>query len=472
MWETYYTPATLDEAVELLAEHKDSARIIAGGTDIIIELHRGGRPHIKQLIDITRIPGLDQVTKGDDGLIHLGPLVTQNHVVDSQLCVKHALPLALAAWSEASPQIRNRATVAGNLITASPANDTITPLRALEAQITLRSVRGERTVPLAEFYTGLRKTVMESDEILTDIAFAPLDLVMAKGTFIKLGLRKAQAISVVNIAVVLHYKGDTISKAHVAFGSVAPTIVTAPAVEQALVGKKLTAELIDQVALLALDQATPITDVRGTAAYRTDMLKTLTRRALRAILEGNEAADLPPNPPMLWGENKFTVASSLDKGFSHNDSDPIVTTLNGEQRTITGGNHKSLLRMLREDAGLPGTKEGCAEGECGACTVYLDGAAVMGCLVAAPRAHHASIVTVEGISEDNTLHPVQSAFIKHDAVQCGYCTPGFIMSGAKLIEERHDVSREDVEVAVSGNLCRCTGYYKIIAALKEASQQT
>lgn len=470
MWETYYTPTTLEEAAQYLADHKDGARIIAGGTDLLIELERNTRQGIDTLIDITRIPGLDDVILGDDGLLHIGPLVTQNHIVGSDLCMTHALPLALAAWSEASPQIRNRATVAGNIITASPANDTITPLMALEAQVTLLSVRGTRVVPLSDFYPGIRQTVMEKDEIVSDISFKPLDTASEKGTFIKIGLRKAQAISVINIAIVLSFEGETISDARVTFGSVAPTIIRAPMVEEALVGKPLTEAVINEVAPLALEAATPISDVRSSADYRVEMLKVLTKRGLLSILNGEERLAIPENAPMLWGDNQFKVQAALPESLTHTGHNAIETTINGEAASIEGANHKTLLRMLRENAGLMGTKEGCAEGECGACTVFLDGAAVMSCLVPAPRAHGADLVTIEDLIQDGELHPLQKSFVQYDAVQCGYCTPGIVMAGAKLLEEKQNVSREDVEVALGGNLCRCTGYYSIIDAIRDASQ--
>ncbi|MEW5830337.1 MAG: FAD binding domain-containing protein, partial [Chloroflexota bacterium] len=166
MWQEYISAATTDEVIRVLGRKGDKARIVAGATDLMLELERGVRTGIETLVDVTRIPGLDRITLDEDEVIHLGPLVTHNHCAASKLIRERAYPLARAAWEVGAPQIRNRATVAGNLITASPANDTITPLMALGAWVELQSGQGIRRVPLKDFYTGVRKTVMQADEML------------------------------------------------------------------------------------------------------------------------------------------------------------------------------------------------------------------------------------------------------------------------------------------------------------------
>jgi xanthine dehydrogenase iron-sulfur cluster and FAD-binding subunit A len=464
MWQTYHQVTSLDQALHLLHEHQTNTRIMAGGTDLILELERGQR-HAQTLIDITRLNDLSAISI-ENNVIRLGALVTHNQVVTHPDIIAHALPLAQASWEVGAPQIRNRATVAGNIITASPANDTITPLIALGASVRLASLSGTRIIPLSEFYTGYRQTVMRPDELLTYIHI-PMMPENGRGIFLKLGLRKAQAISVVNVAIMIHFAPDeTIQSATIALGCVAPTIITLPQVTGHMLGGKLTDESIRQFARACADIPKPIDDVRAPATYRKEMIAVMVSRGLTALMTHTQAQNYPHHPALLGAISH----SSLSEPSTISDDNPIIqTTINGQPYTFATGHDKTLLRLLREEAGLIGTKEGCAEGECGACTVFLDGAAVMSCMVSAPRAHGAHITTVEGLADGEHLHPIQSTFIEQGAVQCGYCTPGLIMSGAKLLDEHPNPTHDQILQSISGNLCRCTGYYSIIQAILSAS---
>ena len=147
----------------------------------------------------------------------------------------------------------------------------------------------------------------------------------------------------------------------------------------------------------------------------------------------------------------------------------LTMGLNGEEVTVQVEPDALLIDVLRERLGLMGTKEACGEGECGACTVLLDGRPVTSCLVPARKAHRREVLTVEGLAFEGELHPLQKAFIEHGAVQCGYCTPGMLMSAKALLDRTPHPTDEEIKEAISGNLCRCTGYVKIVEAIKAAS---
>lgn len=468
----YISPRSTNEALELLATLGPRARLIAGGTDLLLELTRGQRPEVDTVIDLSRAPGLDGISLEGSELV-IGPTVTHNLLTSSPEAVQVALPLAQACFEVASPQLRNRATIVGNVVTASPANDTISALRALGCTVEMASANGERVVDLADFYVGVRETVLRPGEMVTGLRVRTLGATQ-RAIFLKLGLRRAQAISVVHMAIVVALEGPLVSSVAIALGSVAPTIVNAVEAEQFLVGKSLTSEVIAEAGHLVASAATPIDDIRATGTYRSEQLRVLTMRGL-AALANNQQGDRWPSIVTLSGETGVRFPSGPRFASDISANDDVHTKVNGFEVIAGGAAGRTLLDWLRDKAGpisgrsLTGTKEGCAEGECGACTVYLDGMAVMSCLVPAARAHLAEVTTIEGLAIDDRLHHLQQAFLDQGAVQCGFCIPGFLMSGAKLLDERTRPSLQDIRTGLAGNLCRCTGYYKIIAAVEQAA---
>ncbi len=148
----------------------------------------------------------------------------------------------------------------------------------------------------------------------------------------------------------------------------------------------------------------------------------------------------------------------------------LQLTVNGELRQVLVEPYYSLLDALRDDIRLTGTKKGCDEGDCGACTVFLNGKPVTSCMVLAHSAHDSEVTTIEGLANLEELHPVQQAFVDHGGLQCGFCIPGLIMSATALLQENPNPTEEEVRFGIGGNLCRCTGYSKVVEAVLAAAE--
>jgi len=148
----------------------------------------------------------------------------------------------------------------------------------------------------------------------------------------------------------------------------------------------------------------------------------------------------------------------------------VKLTVNGTSYELSVQPWETLIEVIRDGLGLTGTKEGCGLGECGACTVIMDGRAVNSCLVLAAEADGKQIITIEGLSEGDKLHPIQQAFVDHGGFQCGFCTPGVIMSTKALLDEKPNPTEEEIRRGIAGNLCRCTGYIKIIESIEAAAK--
>ncbi len=273
----YYEPKTIKEAVELLAKYRGEAKILAGGTDLLVAMkQRVIEP--KVIINIKRIRELRFIEDRGDYLA-IGATTTLREIEKNPV-VKEKFPALLeAVKAMAGTQIRNMATIGGNLCNASPAADTAPPLIVYEAKVKIIGPRGERIVPVEKFFKWVKQTIMEPDELLTEIMI-PYHPPNTGSAFIKIA-RVAMDLAKVNVAVALRVDDrNVVEWVRIALGSVAPTPVRAPSVEKALTGKEFKLETVEEAAKLVVNDISPITDIRSTAEYRREVSKVIVRDAL------------------------------------------------------------------------------------------------------------------------------------------------------------------------------------------------
>ncbi|MCS7110029.1 MAG: FAD binding domain-containing protein [Candidatus Caldarchaeum sp.] len=278
------SPKTVEEALEILDEHKGSIRVLAGGTDLILQLRKSTSIDGK-LLNIFSLDELRYI-KYEDERVKIGALTDFNTIAESAIVQKHAPVLADAARWIGSIQILNKASIGGNIVNASPAADSLPALYVLEATLTLQTRKTKRQVPISEFYKGYKKLDIHPNELLVEISFNSVKENQI-GMFFKHGLRQGDAISVVNGAVLLEVTpgSHVVRDARIALGAVAPTVVRAREVEARLKGKKLDEKTMLEVSERVVASISPIDDVRGSAAYRTEMCKNYVYMTLWKIAE-------------------------------------------------------------------------------------------------------------------------------------------------------------------------------------------
>jgi CO/xanthine dehydrogenase FAD-binding subunit len=276
-------PETLTEALEMLAERGPDLVPLAGGTNVIVDL-RDRRRNYPALMDVSRLCELKGIRR-ENGHIVIGGGTTIAELLTDPIITEFGAPIREAARVFAGPLVRNRATVAGNLVDASPAADTAPPLLVLDAEVDLVSRGATRRVPLHEFFIDVRETVRQPTELLHAIRW-PAPSAHTAAAFQKTGLRKADAISVLSVAVkIVADDANHCRHARIALGAVAPCPLRAVAAEELLLGKRLTPELVAQAARLAAEATRPINDIRGSAAYRTRVVEVLVRRLLNQAID-------------------------------------------------------------------------------------------------------------------------------------------------------------------------------------------
>jgi CO/xanthine dehydrogenase FAD-binding subunit len=280
----FFEPQTIDDAVSLLRQYGPDAFPLAGGTDLVVQTRQGVRSMPGALVSLGRIPGLDTITGDEDGTLHLGGRVTHGQIERSEPIRTRWTALSDASALVGSPATRYVGTVAGNLCNGSPAMEIGGPLLAFDARVRLVGTGGERTVALADFFVGPRQTVRAPDEVLTDVLVPP-----AGGTsgsaYLRLEFRRAMEIAIVGATAVVHLAPDgTVDDCRIALTAVAPVIIRVAEAEQALRGITPDEAALDDVGKAAAAASAPIDDVRSPAAYRRDMVRVMTVRALRQAL--------------------------------------------------------------------------------------------------------------------------------------------------------------------------------------------
>ncbi len=282
---TYLAPSTLSEALGLLSEHRERAKVLAGGTDLML-LMQDGVFTPDYVIDIRRIPELNALDFDPQRGLTLGAATTLRRIETSPVVLQKYPQLATGAREIGSVQIRNLGSAGGNLCTATPSGDIIPSLVSLEGTARIASARGERSVPLEAFFTGVRKTVLQPDELLVDLKIAAPPP-RTSGSYIKLYTRPAMDLAIVGVAatVTLAPGDSTIQKARICLGAVAPTPIRVREAEEILVGRAPTDDILMEAGQAAARAARPISDVRASADYRREQCDLMTRRAVRQAVE-------------------------------------------------------------------------------------------------------------------------------------------------------------------------------------------
>jgi CO/xanthine dehydrogenase FAD-binding subunit/aerobic-type carbon monoxide dehydrogenase small subunit (CoxS/CutS family) len=453
----YERPETLEEALALLAEHGDEARPLAGGQSLVPMLNlRLASPGM--VVDLNNLPGFDGLDTAGETLV-VGALVRQRAF---ELSPEVA---GIGALADGLPLIghvatRSRGTVGGSVAHADPAAELPLALLALGGSVVVEGPDGRREIPAADLFAGFLTTALEKGELVVEVRF-PLPRSGEGSALLEVAQRHGDfPLAAVAVAVRLDPDGR-VGDARVAVGAVADRPLLLPEAAEALVAGA-TAEEAGGLAATLVD---PAGSLHAPADYQRHLVAVLVARAVGRARQRAGSKSPGTFRPAFRVQN--VPGPKRSRGLER-------CAVNGRAVSLEGVPDRRLLSdFLRHDLGLRGTHVGCEHGVCGACTVRLDGVAVRSCLLLARQADGAEIATVEGLAADDatrTLHPLQDAFRRHFALQCGFCTAGILMAAAeRLVESNPPPDRAEIRRLLSGHLCRCTGYESIVAAIADAA---
>ena len=464
----YRRPTGWDQALELIHRASPPVRILAGGTAVVGPVD----DRTEVLVDLRDL-GL-RWAQEDGGVWRFGAMTT---LADVLRLPPSRRPggrlLAVAIDRTGPPTLLNRATLGGAVARPDRAGELVAALLALDARVALvrRDPAGRvvlETHELSEFVA--RRAALLEGAIIERLELPP----SPAATALLRVARTPRDVPIVSVSVALELQGGQCRRARVAAFGLSDLPCRVRAAESLLEGRPLDEAAILQAARAAREAAEPPEDFRASSAYRRHLAEVLVRRALQAALgearaqtgagqAGHEASRL--GTELTGGLGRGEVPPAAAPGRAAGE---IQLVLNGERRQLHVDPGETLLRVLRRE-GLFGVKHGCDTGECGACVVLLNGAAVTTCNLLAAQADGAEIRTVENLGELGRLHPLQARFVENGAVQCGFCTPGMLMAACALLDEQPDPDEAAVRRALSSVICRCTGYVKPVEAVLRAA---
>ena len=441
----YHRPDTVADAVALLGEYGDDAKILAGGQSLVPMLAMR-LTHFENLVDISRVDELrniDLVATAGTEHVWIGA-GTPHALVGMDDEVAESVPLLTLSTPHIGHfQIRTRGTLGGAIAHADPAAEYAAVALALDATIEAVSPRGRRQIPASEFFTGLWETALAVDEILTAVGFpvwsgrcgfAVQEFARRHGDF---------AIAGATVAVELDDQDmrDPLRNRSARPGLDAGARHSGGAGHRGQAGHRHHGRGVGQVGPVG----SPMTSPPTCRARRPIALESAPRWS----------RGLGPRQPRRPSMHEL----------------PVQVSVNGRRYGATVEPRLTLADYLREKCGLTGTHLGCEHGACGACTVLLDGQAVRSCLIFAVQVDGQDVTTVEGIADsDGALSVVQAAMRDCHGLQCGFCTPGFVTSITALLRDNPTPTDEEIREGLSGNFCRCTGYQGIVNAVKKAAE--
>ncbi|HEX6444079.1 MAG TPA: FAD binding domain-containing protein [Streptosporangiales bacterium] len=457
---TYHRPRGLREALATLADVGGHGKVLAGGQSLVplLSMRLAAPEHV---VDVNAVPGLDGIEVGR-AEVRVGALARHADLEHHEAATA-AIPLLRQALRYvAHPTIRNRGTVVGSICHADPAAELPAVLALSGGRVVAESVHGVREVPAAELYVGPLETCLRPDELATAVVF-PVPRGRVRSAMVEVARRNGDyAVCGVAALVRLDDAGgvEDARAAYVSVGEVPPVLD---------LSEPLRAGGVDAAAAYATGSLECEGDIHAGAEYRRHLVGVLTARALRSAVSDDGWG--PPSGSTPQVGTPAVAGTTMGVPSEGGQTVGVTVRVNGVRRDLDVPARMLLSDLLRHELRLTGTHVGCEHGVCGACTVLLDGRPVRSCLLLAGSVDGHEVTTVEGLaSADGTMHPVQQAFQDCHGLQCGFCTPGFLTTIAAYLRDHPAPTEDEAREAISGNLCRCTGYQNIVRSVLRAAE--